>query len=113
MMVQILRAIFKWLPVAILVIYAYLISEYRYFLSANLKYVPPPIPVAPEDVLGLGVWVSWSLVVVVFFVACVLSYAIGLERKRAYWAPLYCAFGILSVVHFSLYHVIERQVLSG
>jgi hypothetical protein len=105
-------SLLKWHPFAVVIAYAVLMSDYRRYLDSHLEYIAPPIPAAPEDILGFGFWVPWLIVALWFVVACTLSYQLGSQHKLAYWLPLLCIFGILSIADFWLYSVLERQVLA-
>lgn len=96
-----------------LVAYSVLVVDYRRYLDSGLKYVPPKLPAAPEDVLGFGFWVPWLIFATWFSLACFLSYRFGMQRKTGYWVAVFCGFGLLSVADFYLYGLLERQVLAG
>jgi hypothetical protein len=110
---RVVSAALNWHPLIVLIAYGILVSSYRHHLDGNLKYIRPPIPAAPEDVLGFGFWVPWFIVAAWFLIACILSYQFGLQRRTSYWSLLLSAFGLLSVLDFYLYGALERQVLSG
>lgn len=107
----IIRAAIKWHPVMVLVAYAVFVGGYHRYLDADLNFIRPNIPAAPEDILGLGFWVTW-LIIVWFGIASAMSYRLGHQHRMA-WLPLLGMFLLLSVLDFSLYHVLERQVIRG
>ena len=103
----------KWHPLVVLVAYVVLIGSYHRYLDSSLTYIRPPIPAAPEDILGFGFWVPWLIVAVWFAIACLLSFRFASQRRVSYWVPIFCAFSLLSVTDFYLFGVLERQVLAG
>lgn len=109
---RVASAALRWHPFIVLVAYGIFVVGYTRYLDGHLKYKRPLIPAAPEDVLGFGFWVPWLIVATWFSTACILSYHFGSQRRSSYWALLLCAFGLLSVLDFYLYGVLERQVLS-
>jgi hypothetical protein len=100
-------------PLVVLALYAGLITGYRRYLDGSLKYIKPSLPAAPEDVLGFGFWIPWLIFAGWFAIACVLSYRYALQRRVGYWAPILCAFVVLTLLDFYLYGVLEHQVIGG
>lgn len=85
---------------------------YRRYLNWHLKYTPSPIPAAPEDILGFGFWVTWSVLFLVpFLIACTIAFRIQ-PARRAYLSWAAVAFIVVSVADFILFDLLEKQVLS-
>jgi hypothetical protein len=103
----------RWHPVVVLIAYSWLIGGFQRYLDAKLKYMPPQLPAAPEDILGFGFWITWFMAAVWFCVACILSFWLASERKTSYWIAIALLFGGVSFFHYFLYSTLERQVLSG
>lgn len=110
---ELVSLILNTFPFAALALYAVRLADYRWFLDAHLQYIPPKLPVAPEDVLGFGFGVTWLFLALCFGCACFLSYRFGTQRKTGYWLAAVAGFGWLSLADFWLYGVLERQVLAG
>jgi len=112
-MSKVVLSVFRIHPFVVLAAYIFLIAGYRYHLDSSLKYIRPKLPMAPEDILGFGFWVPWSIFAIWLAIACFLSYRFGMERRSWYWTPILCIFVLLSVVDYYLYGVLERQVLAS
>jgi hypothetical protein len=98
-------------PWLVLLGYCIFIADYHRYLDSNLKYRRLPVAVAPEDVLGLGFWATWALILALLVIACGLVYRFA-TRSRRYFVAIAIIFAIASVTDFVLYRVLERQVLS-
>lgn len=107
------RLAIRWYPVVVLIAYGRLIADYVRHLDSSLKYVKPEMPSAPEDILGFGFWVMWSVFAIWFVSARSLSFRFEAQRKVGFWSALLFIFSVLSLVDFFLYNTLENQVLSG
>jgi hypothetical protein len=101
------------LPYLILIGYALLIGwSYSPYLDVHLRYRAPNIPVAPEDVLGLGFGLPWATVTLVFVFS--FASALAVRPKRfAFALVLLTFFCLLSITDFYLYRVLESQVIGS
>jgi hypothetical protein len=101
------------LPCLVLIGYAVLIGwSYSPYLDVHLRYRVPSIPVAPEDVLGVGFGLPWAMVTLVF----VFSFASALAvcpKRLAFALVLLTFFCLLSITDFYLYRVLESQVIGS
>ena len=55
-------------------------SDYSANLDKTLTYRRPAVAAAPEDVLGLGFWPTWGLVLALMVAVNMLAYALGARR---------------------------------
>lgn len=86
--------------------------DYSAKLDKTLTYRRPAVAVAPEDVLGLGFWPTWMLLLVLTVAVNTVAYALGARRTELTLAVV-VAFVALSIVDYHLYGVLATQVLAG
>jgi len=99
-----------WIALLVPVLYA-IESAFFYtrYLDWRLDFVRPKLGFAPEDVLGFGFWVTWTIFFVLFVTASALALRSG-RQHRSYlvWAAV--AFLVVSVVDFALFSRLQEQV---
>lgn len=106
------RWILLAIPSAVLLGYAWLIADtYSPYLDWQLQFRPPAFGVAPEDVLGLGFFVPW-LVVSLLFLFAIVSAMSAVQRRAPIAVVLITLYGALSVLDWFLYKTLERQLLA-
>ena len=85
------------------------IDYYSRYLDANLRFVPPKLLGAPEDILGFGFLSVWIPVALVFGLTCWTAFS---TVRRRVVAGVVSAFIFLSLVDLFLYQRLAAQVLA-
>ncbi|GAA0301699.1 hypothetical protein GCM10009087_09360 [Sphingomonas oligophenolica] len=98
------------LPFAYLTVYIVDILDTRSKLDRNLNVVPQP-GAAIEDIVGFGFWPTWVFLTTLLAVLCGLSYCVGRQRQRWYWAILALAFVALTSVDAIYADILETKLL--
>jgi hypothetical protein len=99
-------------PCVLLIGYGCLIATYLKYFDWALNYRVPDLQPAPEDILGLGFWVPWIIIACLFSVSIVIARVVG-KKNIAFVSTLVLLFSILSAIDFTIYRMLEKQVLGG
>ena len=107
------RIILTALPVLVLAAYGWVTWQtYAEFFNWRLEFQRPAMPLAPEDVLGLGFMVPWTVFAVLFLLTLLPS--LLAVRKRWWFAGIMVAlFGGLSALDLHLYLSLIDHLLQG
>src|SRR5215467_7280935 len=87
------------LPVLTLLSYATFVAYYGHHLASNLSYIRPALPAALGDVLRLGFWPTWAIVLALLASLCALAYRFA-TRAKGYYVAVTLIFALLSVADF-------------
>jgi hypothetical protein len=98
-------------PLLVLLGYAwFIVATYRPYLDWDLRLRSPKLAGLPEDVLGLGFWMWWPVVTVLFALSLVVTLW-AIHRRSHVAVSLLTMFALLSTVDYLLYQRLVRELL--
>lgn len=106
----VLKLIGILLPIGILAFYLYLVAGYARYFDFELNYIPQAVKGAPEDILGFGFWIPWSLILCLLGISCVATYLFSF-RYWFYFVAITIAFILISGADFYLHEMLSQKVL--